>query len=473
MLAAVLTITLASAADLSLADAFAQAKAHNPDLRSAALTLDGQRAAVQSALATSDPVLTLSTTRSGSESAGFIGGSPFTATTDAQAHDFSLSGQGARGTAWTLYSGLDLDDTTTVSAFAGPEGEARQTNWTTETGIQLQQDLLVFWRRTPQLEARLDALAAVERAQLQAWQTEQTVLADVAEGWWDAWLARERVAVAERTVAEAQRLLDRTEALVAAGSAMPVEQSRARLSLLEAQRTLLTTRATADSADDQLLLKLGLTPDTPLQLQGTPTIPTSVPDLAAVLSQSPQRAVLQRDLVTAERKARDARLDRLPDLSLSVSGGFGSLEETAPEALLALAGTDRFPRWSTGLSLSVPLGNRAAKATADSRSADVLQAELALHRHEASLRADHTAALAQLDASRAALDIARLQVDVARETEAHESARVDAGTRRLDVLLDARDDRHAAELGLLEAQVDVARASLRLARLAGTVHGVR
>jgi len=470
-----LALSPAQAAELSLDDALRAARLHNPQLRSASLVLDQQRALLAGTMASADPVLTASTARTGADSVGFIGGTPFTASSSGQAHDLSISGQGARGTAWTLYSGLDLDDTTTVSPFAGAEGETTQTNWSTEVGVQLQQDLLVPFRRTPGLEARLDAFAAVERASLEARQTEQSVLADVAEAWWDAWLLAARVDVAVRGVAEAERLMARTQALVDEGASVPVEASRAQLALLQARRELLTARSRADSAEDQLLISVGLSPDDKLQLVGGPNLgwTAAVPTLSEVQAGSPQLALLRRDLDTAQRRALDARRDRLPDLTLTVSGGYSTLQDSAPQALVALAGEEAMPRWSTGLSLSVPLGGRSAKATSDRRDAEMRQAELALSRQQDAIEADYVAAVATLETSRASLDIARVQVEVAALTEAGEAARVQTGARRLDVLLDARDDRQAAELGLLEAQVDVARAGLRLARLAGTVQGVR
>lgn len=470
-----LAVGPAHAADLSLDDALAAARDDNPQLQAAGLVLDQQRASLRGALATSDPTLTLASDRGYTETVGFLAGTPLTATTESQSSTVAVAGQGARGTRWSLYSGLSLEDTTTASLLAGPEGEVQQTNWSTEVGGQLEQDLLAPWKRSPQLEARLDALVAVERAQLEAYRTEQDVLAEVAGAWWDAWLARERVALAEQGVAEAQRLVERTTALVAQGSALAVDASRAELALLDARQALLSAQSTAAALEDVLLLQLGRSPTEVVTLsRGVATdAGVQVPTLDTVLAGSPTLALAQRDLEAARRRERDAQRDRLPELTASVGGALVTLEETAPDALASLSAGDRYPRWSAGLSLSVPLGGRSAKATADRRGAEVRQAELQVQQQQAALEADYAAAVDRLRTAEAAGELAMARLTVAGETESAEAVRVDAGTRHLDDLLDARDDRRTAEVGLLEARVDVARAGLSLARLAGAVDGVR
>jgi multidrug efflux system outer membrane protein len=459
---------------LSLDAALGEALLRNPDLEGARLSVSQSELTLEGVRALSEPSLTASTQYSNAESAGFIAGSPYSANSTALRNELSVGGRAATGTSWSIYGGLDLDDTATVSSFGGQSGEMLQTNWSADAGVQLSQDLLAPFRRTPELQQKADALESLSQAELKREQSQQAVLADVAEAWWTWSMSAQRVSVAQDSVESARRLEELTLAWKVEGTASEVDAARVQISRLQADKALLTAQRASRSSADQLLLLIGHTPGEDIRPEGKGELRASPEQLGVdqMMAENLDLALLDLQLEAAKRRLEDAENGRLPSLNLSAGAGVASLQDTSNEALAALVGDERLPTLSAGLELQVPLGNQAAKNQVNASQVSARQTELLRESAERQVRAQLRAGVDQVETARSALEIAQAQVVLARLSEAGEEARLAEGTRRLDELLDARDARRGAEVELLEAQLDLARAQLNLAELSGHVDSV-
>lgn len=468
-LLSLLLIPSASAEELSLADALAQAPAVR-SLRAAQARSEAAEAATAQAAAAYDPQLSVGAETSGSSTSGFIAGYPMQSTALGGSGSVGLSGVLPTSTSWSLETSLGYDSSTTISSIGGVDSEQTQSFWDGLVSLSLSQDLLAPLRSSSTEIQRRQAQEAATLSELQAEQAGEAAVELVAERWW-AWSAAYRSAeTAARALDEAERLAESTRAEAEEGRLAPLEVSRVEAELLSAQRSLRAADAEVRQTRAALLSALDLPDDTDLTPGGSGNIAggeVSLADAEALALSSDLDVAMARADVEAQRAAlRDAQAARLPSLDLGASLGVGSLADDPGSAVQALAG-DPLPRWSVGVELGVPLGGRAARSGVDAQAAALSVAELDLAEAEASARLAAQVALDEVTLARSDVALAEAQLALARATEAGEQARLDEGLTRTDDLLAARSERLDAEAGVIDAEAERARAELALLRQIG------
>jgi NodT family efflux transporter outer membrane factor (OMF) lipoprotein len=150
------------------------------------------------------------------------------------------------------------------------------------------------------------------------------VTANVASGWLQAVALRERVAIAERNLASAERLLALVETRVQAGAATPLELAQQRGLALGQRRQVTALRQQAEDAGSTLGRLLGQTeaPRLATATQATLLVPAHRPVLRSdLLVRRPdiERAEAQR--VAASANVQAARAAMLPRLTLTAALG--------------------------------------------------------------------------------------------------------------------------------------------------------
>jgi outer membrane protein TolC len=471
--------SLAGAAPLSLQAALEGALAANPSLVSARLAEQQADQGVRASRGSADPTLTASGTLTSAETVAFLGSSPYAIETDSREWGLSVGGRTPFGTTWGVQSTQQRVDSLVNIDLSGlglpipTDDEPQALAYTTAAlTLTLRQDLLVPFRRTDDQQRRLDATEARAEAELRVEATRQSTLSSVAAAWWAWSLASERVGLAEGALDRAERLEARTDAWLAEGQIGRVEQSQARQATREAAAQLRAARGGVDAAADDLLVLLGQDPGTAIEPSGTTEVGTLELDVAAAAANNPDVRLAALHLQAAERAHRDARRDRLPSLAAVGSVGTLGLEDTGGDAWQTVAQGDGYDTASAGLELAMPLGNRAARAQAD---AAALQVEVARRTRDATERDVVRALRAALaDRDRAALEVELAEQDrvVTARTVAIEDARVQEGTRLFDDLLDAQAALQQSELAVLDARLQLQRANLVIAVLAGRVDDV-
>jgi outer membrane protein len=272
----------------------------------------------------------------------------------------------------------------------------------------------------------------------------------------------------------ALRLEELTVSWAREGTASAVDLAQVQIARLQAERAVLNAQTLTSGQADQLLVLIGHSPGESIlpvgqgELRADPTAES----LEGMMGSNLDLALMELQADAAERRLEDANGGRLPSLDLSAGAGVASLQDSPDEALTALVGDERLPTLSAGLTLEVPLGNKAARTQVSASQVSLRQIELQRESLARQVEAQLRAALAQVEAAEQGLNIAQKQVELAVLSEAGEAARVDAGTRRLDELLDARDALLGAQVDQLQAQLDLARAHLALAELSGRVDEV-
>ncbi len=364
----------------------------------------------------------------------------------------------------------------------------------TRLGLELRQPLL----RNRAIDAARAGRRAAESDRVGADAELRTTLATTVAGvesvYWTLVAAHREIAVREEAVRLAEEQLAETQVRIETGTAPETEISQPRAELERRQGELYASREAAVRAESGLKrLILGdaepelwtehLVPEESLEVVARPV------DLAAAMGRALEaRPELEVFAAELERRRVESALARdavRPSLdAIVVYDRFGlagdanpaSASEPIPAALRGglndsldgLASND-FSDTKVGLRLSLPLGNRAARAGASVAASAERQAAAAFARARKAIRAEVLDAAAALEtagqriaAARAAREAAEVQLD-------SERIRYGSGLSTNFLVLTRQNDLSRARLDEIAAQTDYRRADTELARVTGTL----
>lgn len=208
------------------------------------------------------------------------------------------------------------------------------------------------------------ALAQAEATQAERWaqDSRRLVTAQAAATFLGCLHAEERLVIDREVAARAVRLREATALRARIGDASELEASLAQLDAARAEARVLEAQAGLAQAHAQLRLLLGLEPDADLQLDGP---------------------LLDRDRYTATLAGAPSDRPDLQALEAGVQGAQAARRQAVGETLPELALWGQHAReegdevWMAGVSLEVPIFDRAQGVRAASR-ARLDQAEGAL-----------------------------------------------------------------------------------------------
>lgn len=258
--------------------------------------------------------------------------------------------------------------------------------------------------------------------------------------------AEERAVLARQVLARAVELARIAETLVDVGRDPPLTGLRADALLAEAKAGKLRAEAELLSARQRLALLIG---------SEDPELSAAVQDMAPPLALADSAQSLDERMAVAERDAAAARVklaqaEAVPDVT--ASGGVRNFRESGDTAFIV------------GVSIPLPVFNRNRGNIAAARAdGDAAQAGLAQTRLNARFsRRDAELMLAAASERVAALSGASL-------FQANEAARIaeigyQQGKFTLIELIDAQEAQTSANLKLIEAELDRARALAALGR---------
>ncbi|PZQ70382.1 MAG: transporter [Variovorax paradoxus] len=276
--------------------------------------------------------------------------------------------------------------------------------------------------------------------------------AGAAADWLAAAALAERVALGERSLADAQRLLQLVEARARAGAATPLAVAQQRGIVATQQRTLAALRQQAGAA--RQALRRWTSEHTapapgPLAALQMPPLPVALP--ADLLRRRPDVARAEARLAAADADVAAARAAMFPSLNLNAGVGTGGAR---------LARLLDQSVYSLGAALAAPIFDGRQRAAAHALS----------QARRAELLADYRAAIVEalVDAQTALDAIAAL--DEQRAAQAQElaqaeralqlaEARYRAGAETLLTLLDAQRTHFAAQ----DARAELVRVRLTAA----------
>lgn len=337
--------------------------------------------------------------------------------------------------------------------------------------------------------------------------------------YWDLVYAYENARVQNESLAFAQKTLSDTKKQVEIGSLAPIETVRAQSTVAQDQQ--LVTAAQTNLQLEQLLMKNALTRTLKDPALATAeVIPSSTMDIPAQESVVPtedlindalrHRAELVEsriDLNSRDLSNRAVRSALLPTLNLfAYYGGAGvggnqnpanecSTPETelqkafgcaAPGPLSASNPEPVFPTTpigptlnqlinstnpdkGIGLTLNIPIRNRAAQAVQIRSELEFRQAQMRMQQIENQVGIEVRNAQYSVQQNRASVDSAKAALDLARESLDAEQKKYQFGTSTTTLVLQYQSQLATAESTLVNATVAYEKSRVELARATGTL----
>lgn len=220
----------------------------------------------------------------------------------------------------------------------------------------------------------------------------QNVIAQVVQAYWTLQAQSEGLGVREEALRLAEQQFERNKIQVEIGTLAPIETVQAETQVANNELSLIQAQNSLENAQDALkeLINFDAIVDDPFayDLVATETPEETVPPIdvdaaiAAALDNDPTVANQRIGLRTAELRLEQARNNTLPNLSVNASfnlqgrsgdrlirgGDFGGqvievIDGSYTNAVSQLLSGD-FNTWSIGASLTLPIYNRSAKASA-------------------------------------------------------------------------------------------------------------
>jgi outer membrane protein len=325
------------------------------------------------------------------------------------------------------------------------------------------------------------------------------IILSAEQQYWSAVGARENVRVAMEGLKLADTALTRAKRELELGASSPLDIFQPEQSYANAQLALTQARYALEQNENALRMQMGA--DLDPKYSSMPIVLTEAVTPPPASAMDKEKLVEQAFRNRQDLKSTRQSLD-VDDLSirqandnlrpnLSLSGQYGSSGTGGPQyiqqnvfaggsgAVTVIPGgvTDALsqlfgfglPTYGFGLTLSLPLKNRAAAANlADAMVSKKLDA-FRLRSAEQGVRLQVLNAITNLDNSRASVDLARIARDLAQKRVDAEQKKYELGIDTIFFLLTAETDLTTAESQLVNQTINYRLSELALLRSLGTL----
>ncbi len=329
-------------------------------------------------------------------------------------------------------------------------------------------------------------------------------VAQIENIYWDLVSAYDDVRVKEHSLALAQKTLSDNKKQVEIGTLAPIEVTRAESAVASGQQDLIVSQTNLQL--QQLLMKNALTRNmTDAQLAAAPVIPTSTMELPKqepvvpiqdlindALQHSPDLAQSRIDLTNRDLTKRAARNELLPTVDLVAWYGASALAGNANPLLCAGVSllictpptpgqipptgfSDAFsnlfgynaPDYAVGLSVNIPIRNRAAQADQVRSELEYRQAQMRLQQLQNQIAIQVRNAQFSVQQNRARVDAASSARQLASESLDAEQKKYALGASTNTLVLQAQRDLAQAEANVVIGMAAYEKSRVELDRVMG------
>ncbi|HSP93343.1 MAG TPA: TolC family protein [Thermoanaerobaculia bacterium] len=369
----------------------------------------------------------------------------------------------------------------------------------TGVGVALRQPLLKDLQMDPAREGIRVASADRGASKARLEQTVSDTMARVDTAYWNLVAVRRDVVSIESSIELAGRQLSDTKVRVESGALARTDVAEPTAELERRRGNLALARQRVEEAQNTLkILVLGDPSDpdwasdiVPADAPETELQHPSLPEaLATGMAKRGEIAEARAVRERAEAHLEGRRSDVLPKLDLVASyQRRGLAGGTNPNAMdfngepvvvpppvsggtgrsYGTIGENRFPDASVGLSFSLPIGNRTAKANLAIAKSRLSQANVGITAAEQSVGADVRNAVFSVETARQRIEAARASREAAETQLAAEQERFKAGMSTNFLVLTRQNDLTLARVTETDALTDYRKAETALARATGVL----
>ena len=363
-----------------------------------------------------------------------------------------------------------------LSSFSGISDPVT-TSFTASGAIEVRQNLLRglgWWYNlgtVRQAELAESAEEVAYRAQV------ADVVGNTVKAYYELAYAQRAVEIAQLSVDLAVGQREVTQARIEAGDLAPVELMKLDETVATRQGSLLEAQMTQRRAGVALRALLAGENEaghlgSSYRAVDLPTSPIPQRDLGAsfetALLHNPDIRRQQLDLQGRQIAFRMSRQDLLPQLDFTASLALNGVAEHTREGIDDVFG-GHHPYWTFGLTLTVPLTNRASETSFRQRRAEVEFALLSLKSlHEATL-GEVENAHSQIVSYEEQVRVAETRVALAAQNVEAEEARYAAGKSTTREVLEVQQSLRDAQLAEIRARINSLSARVDLELVRGTL----
>ena len=383
--------------------------------------------------------------------------------TDYRTYDAGVSQQVVTG------GKLGLDFTNQRTRYDFAPGVLYNPNYASELKLSLTQPLLKNFGRTVTEQAILFAVKDRQRSLEDLRNQAFTVLAGVRDAYYEVLRSRDELAYRQTSLELAQRVLKENRARVNAGVMAPIDILEAEVGVKQRERDLLDAQRQQQDALDNLALLLNSQEPFRVgdELLDVPELPTDLDaGFRAALVGRPDIQQRLRDIERLQIEQEVAGNQRLPGLDLSAAYSHKGLGQSYSDDWEDVS-SDRFPNWQVGVTLSYPLGNRAAdnEVLRNRVRLKSLQARLAQLREE--VRTEIRTAIRSLDVNRKKIEVSARGTELAAEKLRTLLKRKEVGLATTRDVLQGEDDLALARTSEITSRADYNKAVTEYLRVTG------
>jgi outer membrane protein TolC len=323
--------------------------------------------------------------------------------------------------------------------------------------------------------------------------------------YWDLVNAYENVKVQQESLTLAEKTLSDNKKQVEIGTLAPIEIVRAQSVVSTDQQTLIVAQtnlqlqqllmknALSRTLVDPVLAEAEVVPTSTMEVPPTePVVP--IQDLVNdALSHRAELAESRIDLTNRDLNNRSAKNALLPSLGMfAYYGGTGLGGSFNPNARVCTTAEEAFctqpadippstsmggtigqlfdssaPDKGIGLSLTIPLRNRAAQANQVRAELEYRQSQMRLQQLENQVRIEVRNAQFAVQQNRASVEAARAAVELGRQSLDAEQKKYALGASTTTLVLQAQRDRAQSESNLVSAMAAYEKSRVELDRVIG------
>src|SRR5207247_4765835 len=307
----------------------------------------------------------------------------------------------------------------------------------------------------------------------------------VENAYWNLAAASEAVSAAERNLEVAQRLDDDTKTRLAKGTVAPIELATTASAVAAAQRDLIIARTQFQLEETQLKRMLSKKIDAELDAAGIEATdelpepnPRDIPELktalAAAFEERPELRIAKQDLANQDISVRftlDALLPNVNVFSLYAGAGLAgdNVQASAGAGQSLFQGfSAQYPEYAGGVTVQMPLRNRAAQA--DNLRARLEQQQLQVSEQQLrqQVELEVRQAMVSVTQGKAQVEAANEALKLAGEVLAAEQSKLESGVSTIYNVILRQRDLDTARAAQISAAVTYAKALVDLHRSTGS-----
>jgi outer membrane protein len=319
-----------------------------------------------------------------------------------------------------------------------------------------------------------------------------TTLRTVEDAYWNLRAAREAQRVAEQTLRLSEDLYDLNKKKVEVGTLAPIEITQAEANVASNVELTIRSKETVGNAEDNLRRLMAIPKDDPMWVHTI--VPTEEPVKEARtvnLDEAIEKALVARpEIIEArsavensrlsEKAARNAARHQL-DLTAGLTPSGNNLIDVIPgtpnDTFITGNVGDSYSEipkfnnysWTLGLTYSVPIANRAAKANYAIATINREKQEIALRNTEDLVRVDVRTAARAVEAGFERVTAGRKNVELQTKKLDAEQKKFDNGMSTSFEVFTFQTDLRNAQLSLIQALLDYNKSLADLERAKGTL----